>query len=242
MSAAEDAWRAGRGAWERLAGWLRDDASPGHADTGDAAVDALEDIGVVRRLLDQAELVAVRTARRHGKSWAEIATRLGVSRQSAWERWRDIDDETETTGTGHSTPVRDSGTARIEFESHAELERGLEEQLVSDVLERRARGLRRRSNVVVPNVVGTTWDAARDVLRRKDLFGVSADDDPVGWSQAVVNDQSPESGAKVAIGSRVLLWVERGDGGAGVREPRRPKPTPGHGREWKPEPSEEAVG
>ena len=215
MSAAEDAWQGGRKAWERLAGWLRDEPSA-HPDTGDAAVDALDDIGVVRRLLDQAELVAVRTARRHGKSWAEIATRLGVSRQSAWERWRDVDDETSAA------------------------EPGLEHEFVSGVFESR-RLLRRRSTVVVPNVVGKTWDAARDELRRKDLFGVNADEDPLPWSTAVVTDQSPESGAKVAVGSRVLLWVERGEGGAGVREPRRPKPTPGHGREWLPEPSDEAV-
>lgn len=233
MSAAEDAWQAGRRAWERLAGWLRDEPSA-HPDTGDAAVDALDDIGVVRRLLDQAELVAVRTARRHGKSWAEIATRLGVSRQSAWERWRDLDEE---------SPAREQSTA---FEMPAAplgaIEAGLEDELIRGVLERRARGLRRRSSVVVPNVVGKTWDIARDELRRKDLFGVNADDDPLPWSSAVVTDQSPESGAKVAAGSRVLLWVERGDGGAGVREPRRPKPTPGHGREWRPEPSDEAVG
>ena len=218
MSAAEDAWQAGRRAWERLAGWLRDDATPAHADTGDAAVDALDDIGVVRRLLDQAELVAVRTARRHGKSWAEIATRLGVSRQSAWERWRDVDEE-------QSEGLQLEGIKEAEIAASA-----------------RRISLRRRSNVVVPNVVGMTWDNARDVLRRKDLFGVNADDDPLPWSTAVVTDQSPESGAKVPVGSRVLLWVERGDGGAGVREPRRPKPTPGHGREWQPEPSEEAVG
>ena len=218
MSAAEDAWQAGRRAWERLAGWLRDESSA-HPDTGDAAVDALEDIGVVRRLLDQAELVAVRTARRHGKSWAEIATRLGVSRQSAWERWRDVDDETDRAEPASA-----------------------EDDLIRSVLERRGRGLRRRTNVVVPNVVGKTWDTARDELRRKDLFGVNADDDPLPWSSAVVTDQSPESGAKVPVGSRVLLWVARGDGGAGVREPRRPKPTPGHGREWQPEPTDEAVG
>jgi hypothetical protein len=215
VSAAEDAWQAGRRAWERLAGWLRDEPSA-HPDTGDAAVGALDDIGVVRRLLDQAELVAVRTARRHGKSWAEIATRLGVSRQSAWERWRDVDDETASTD-------------------------GIQEAEIAAVA-RRPRGLRRRSTVVVPNVVGMTWDTARDVLRRKDLFGVSTDDDPIAWSHATVTDQSPEAGAKVPVGSRVLLWVERGDGGAGVREPRRPKPTPGHGRAWQPEPSEEAVG
>jgi hypothetical protein len=218
VGAAEDAWQAGRKAWERLAGWLRDEPST-HPDTGDAAVDALDDIGVVRRLLDQAELVAVRTARRHGKSWAEIATRLGVSRQSAWERWRDVDDESQ--GTSHDDAA---------------------DEVIRNALERRARGLRRRSTVVVPNVVGITWDHARDELRRKDLFGVNADDDPLPWSTAVVTDQSPESGAKVPVGSRVLLWVERGEGGAGVREPRRPKPTPGHGREWQPEPSGEAVG
>ena len=60
-------------------------------DDGDAALAALTDVGVVHRILDQFELIAVRTARRHGKSWAEIATRLGVTRQSAWERWRDLD-------------------------------------------------------------------------------------------------------------------------------------------------------
>ena len=232
MSAAEDAWQAGRRAWERLAGWLRDEPSA-HPDTGDAAVDALDDIGVVRRLLDQAELVAVRTARRHGKSWAEIATRLGVSRQSAWERWRDVDDETAGEKQTRSFEVTSTPLGSIEA--------GLEEELIRGVLERRGRGLRRRSTVVVPNVVGKTWDAARDELRRKDLFGVNADEDPLPWSTAVVTDQSPESGAKVAVGSRVLLWVERGEGGAGVREPRRPKPTPGHGREWLPEPSDEAV-
>src|SRR5919107_3891685 len=79
-----DAWREARAAWDRLA------VPPG---SGEEALAALSDIGVVRRLLDQAELEAVRAARRDRKSWAEIATRLGVSRQSAWERWKDLDDE-----------------------------------------------------------------------------------------------------------------------------------------------------
>jgi hypothetical protein len=81
---SRDPWQEGREAWERLAG------RPG---SGEEALDALSDIGLVRRLLDQAELEAVRAARRDGKSWAEIATRLGVSRQSAWERWRELDEE-----------------------------------------------------------------------------------------------------------------------------------------------------
>jgi hypothetical protein len=56
---------------------------------------ALGDIRLVRGLLDQAEMGAVRAARREGRSWAEIATILGVTRQSAWERWRDLADREE---------------------------------------------------------------------------------------------------------------------------------------------------
>jgi hypothetical protein len=85
MSAA-DAWEQARQAWRRLA------ATSGHPRDDDDGLDSLSDIDVVRRMLDQAELAAVRAARLHGKSWAEIATHLGVTRQSAWERWRDLDD------------------------------------------------------------------------------------------------------------------------------------------------------
>lgn len=53
---------------------------------------ALGDIRLVRGLLDQAEMGAVRAARLEGRSWAEIATMLGVTRQSAWERWHDLVD------------------------------------------------------------------------------------------------------------------------------------------------------
>jgi hypothetical protein len=53
---------------------------------------ALGDIRLVRELLDQAEMGAVRAARAGGRSWAEIAAVLGVTRQSAWERWRDLAD------------------------------------------------------------------------------------------------------------------------------------------------------
>jgi hypothetical protein len=48
-------------------------------------------------MLDQAESAAVRAAGLHGKPWAEIATQLGVTRQSAWERWRDLDDAPRPT-------------------------------------------------------------------------------------------------------------------------------------------------
>uniref|UniRef100_UPI0015F0DF9C AsnC family transcriptional regulator n=1 Tax=Pseudonocardia pini TaxID=2758030 RepID=UPI0015F0DF9C len=91
-----ESWRDGREAWDRLARRLR---------TGDAALDALSDIGSLRRLLDRAELEAVRDARGARRSWAEIATRLGVSRQSAWERWKDLDEE-GARGAGEAARAR----------------------------------------------------------------------------------------------------------------------------------------
>src|ERR1700752_1642191 len=80
------AWDEGRQAWNRL---CRHPDGPGD---GDRALIALSDIGTVRRALEHAELQAVRIARRHRKSWSEIAVQLGVTRQSAWERWRDVDE------------------------------------------------------------------------------------------------------------------------------------------------------
>ena len=74
-------WSDGFEAWKRLRRWHE----RGAVD-GDAALDALSDIGALRRLLDQAELSAVRAARGQAKSWAEIATRLGVTRQSVHKK------------------------------------------------------------------------------------------------------------------------------------------------------------
>jgi len=84
-------WQDGRRAWARLNGWHQTlpSASPGHPDDDHAALKALEDIRFVRALLDTAERNAVRTARSHGQSWTDVASALGVSRQSAWERWRE---------------------------------------------------------------------------------------------------------------------------------------------------------
>jgi hypothetical protein len=238
MSKGRSRWQDGRRAWQRLNGWHQDASSavPGHPDDGASAVTALADIGLVRRLLDQAELVAVRTARRHGKSWAEIATQLGVSRQSAWERWRDVDEDEAGPAASAADPAREvrGGAPRDSAGIQAE------------VIERAARDRRRRSTMVVPGVIGLTWDDARTVLLERGLVGVGPDPDgpPVtaqGWPRGVVADQSPESGAKVPRGSAVRLWVERG-GGSGEREPRRPKPVSGTGREMHHEPSDEAVG
>src|SRR5436305_12307383 len=105
-----DAWEQARQAWRRLA------ASSKRANEGDDGLATLADIGVVRRMLDQAELAAVRTARLHSKSWAEIATHLGVTRQSAWERWRDLDEspggEPQRT---ESTAVNDAAEQLLEI-------------------------------------------------------------------------------------------------------------------------------
>jgi PASTA domain len=220
MGKSGDPWQDGLRAWERLNGWHQDSpsATPGHPDDGEGAVEALADIGRVRHLLDQTELVAVRTARRHGKSWAEIATRLGVTRQSAWERWRDLDDAVSSqptqTGSGHETVL---AVAAGEI-----------------------------ALVVVPNVVGMSGDDARRVLHEKGLVGVGSDPDgpslpSSAWPDGVVTDQSPESGANVPAGSPVRLWMEPGGGSAGVREPRRPKPSPKPAREMRHEPSDAAI-
>ena len=216
MSVA-DAWEQARRAWRRLA------ANSGRARDDDDGLASLSDIGVVRRILDQAELAAVRAARLHGKSWAEIATHLGVTRQSAWERWRDLDD---SPGGGESEPSTES-TVLADAASH--------------LLQMRAHEQRRASKVLVPNVIGLEWIQARDVLGAEGLTAINAQPDALtepggrGW---IITDQSPESGARVPTGSVVRLWL-RGDGDAGVREPRRPRPTPRSAREMLPEPHDQ---
>lgn len=247
-------WQLGRRAWERLDGWHVDgrpgassSSGPGHADDGDGALAALADVGFVRHLLDQAELVAVRTARRHGKSWAEIATKLGVTRQSAWERWRELDE-----APGQAPVIEGPQIRRLEKRIDDVVERVVADVAAeasatpAEVLERTARDLRRRSNVRVPNVLGMTWDDARVALRKVSLFATGPDPDTppmetTTWPDAKVVDQSPESGAKVPAGTSVTLWVMRGGGSAGVREPRRPLPGPQSAREMRYE-SDEALG
>ncbi len=235
-------WHAGRRAWARLNGWHQDSpaASPGHPDDGSGALEALADIGLVRHLLEQAELVAVRTARKHGKSWAEIATKLGVTRQSAWERWRELD-EPPAISREH-LPISSLDPPPSSFPQHTAMA-GVASEIVEE-----ARESRRRSTVRVPHVVGLAWDDAVRVLVEQRLVAVGQDPDgpplPLTASPSgVVSDQSPESGATVPPGSTVTLWIERGDGSAGVREPRRPKPSPRSARAEPPhEIAEEAVG
>ena len=212
-----DAWEQARHAWRRLA------SSEGHSADDDGLA-SLSDIGVVRRMLDQAELAAVRTARLRGKSWAEIATHLGITRQSAWERWRDLDEAPRESPPRREPP-------------------GLADA-AADLVEMSVRERRRASKVLVPNVVGLEWGEAQKVLSGDGLVAVNAEPDTPtdlrggGW---IVRDQSPESGARVPAGSDVRLWL-RGDGDAGVREPRRPRPTPQSAYEMAPEPRRQAIG
>jgi hypothetical protein len=227
MGRGRELWSEGREAWNRLAGWRHGEPYGGHADRGEGALVALDDIGMLRRLLDRAELVAVRSARRHGKSWAEIATRLGVTRQSAWERWRDLDEADEAAGTARTA---DTGAGELAESAVA----GAAEELVLNI-EPTARDFRRRSTVRVPAVVGMSWADAHGALREAGLLAVGWDANGLPLDDAapsgVVTDQSPESGAKVPRGSSVRLWLYYGDGGsAGVREPRRPRPDPKVGR------------
>jgi hypothetical protein len=187
------AWDEGRQAWNRLC------RQPDGSSDGDGALVALSDIGRVRRVLALAELQAVRVARRHRKSWSEIAVQLGVTRQSAWERWRDVDEQT-------GQPVD-------------------------------------TESVTVPDVVGYTWVEARHTLNKGGLVAVHAvpqatPSAPQDW---IVTEQSPRAGTTVKSGSGIRLWLDRG-GGAGVREPRRPRRTPKPSREMRPEPTDEAVG
>jgi len=226
VSTDENLWGDGRRAWRRLDDWQQVDSV---AD-GDDALGALTDIGLIRRVLEHAELVAVRTARRQGKSWSEIATMLGVTRQSAWERWRDLDDATVGTtsepGAGPSAAmIADPGGAAVGSVETAEAISEAAREQIQRRLERR------RSTQTVPDVVGLGWEAARQMLSNEGLVAVGSDGGPPSSSTARVTDQSPEAGATVPTGSMVRLWTERGGGGAGVREPRRPVPVADSGRD-----------
>jgi DNA invertase Pin-like site-specific DNA recombinase len=54
----------------------------------------LSSIREVRAKVDRSELETVRQARELGITWTEIATALGVSRQAAWERLREMEVDT----------------------------------------------------------------------------------------------------------------------------------------------------
>lgn len=53
--------------------------------TGD--IDAITDLAATADQIDDAIRAAITGLRIHGYSWAEIAARLGVTRQAAQQRW-----------------------------------------------------------------------------------------------------------------------------------------------------------
>ncbi|HVV13456.1 PASTA domain-containing protein [Amycolatopsis sp.] len=188
-----DLWQEAQQAWRRLAGWS--EAAP--AD-GAAALAALTDLGLVRRLLDQAEFEAVRAARGEGRSWSEIAVRLGVTRQSAWERWRDVDEP--AAGPESVSPKAARQRRRSSVTVPNLVGRSVEE----------ARKLLAKHDLTA---IGPDPDGPPlEVLDR---------------SGSVVIDQSPESGARVPSGSVVRLWVDRGEGGVREPRRPKPDPRTG---------------
>ncbi len=207
--------------WKRLGPWL-----PGGEPTedGDAALRALADVADVRRSLEQVELSAVRMARRHRKSWTEIATMLAITRQSAWERWREVE------GDGEAGTQSNDG-----------------DRIAQAAGELAAR-VRRRRTVAVPDLVGFTVAQALGILTDTGLVAVSATpgielrDSHDDLRPVIIVRQYPDPGTRLPTASTIRLWLERGDGEAGVREPRR-TPTPPRGaQEDLDEHSREAVG
>jgi len=235
-------WQEIRQALKRLEEWHRGGTPPHAGDhDGDAALRALADGGLIRRMLDEVEFEAVRTARKHGKSWAEIAVKLGVTRQSAWERWRDVDD-----AAGPAQPARpaEPRTADPFAQAASDMVQHMLTEATSLPSSSSFRGvMRRRSVVKVPNVIGMSSAKARVALSALGLHAVGPDPDGApldARADDVVTDQSPESGAKVREGTAVMLWTDRG-GGSGVREPRRPGPDPKSAHVMRDETTDEAV-
>ena len=251
MTKRNGPWQDGRRAWERLESWRERVLADAGASPQDA-LGALTDVGALRRLLDETELEAVRSARGHRRSWAEIATRLGVTRQSAWERWRDLDENLPPAGDDGPRPSRSlvlappddepDGPEQPQQRDDEQTERRKRQVIAAraaadaaaaEAVEKRGRRRRSWKHIVVPSVLGRPWEDARDVLTRQGFFSrpVALGDEPgaplVDVEPAagmVVSSQAPEAGAFLDAGATVLLWVTEGGGSAGDREPRRPLP------------------
>jgi hypothetical protein len=181
-------WEDAHRAWRRMRRRAEGDIGPG--------IDMLADLSTMRRQLDHVELTAVRAARADGRSWAEIATHLGVTRQSAWERWRDLDDPDENIVAAVADELvttRRRGGGQVEVPSLIGLSTGDAHRMLTDA-----------------GFVALLHNAGGKPL-------------PLAGHDGVVTDQVPAHGSRRRVGSAVTVWIERG-GEAGVREPRRPRP------------------
>ncbi len=134
---------------------------------------------------------------------------LGITRQSAWERWNDLDTELP-----HRVETAISSAATDLIRS------------------------RRGATIKVPELVGMSLGQASETLLSLGLHGIPMEVDPAlqdDLPALIVRAQAPEAGARLTAGSAVRLWLRgRGEGGAGDREPRRPTPRRGAGRAMQP--------
>lgn len=69
----------------------------------------------VRQHCDNTEFLTVRYARKARLSWTEIAAALGVKRQSAWERWHEIDETLPEGDAWGPFSLNDAATVPEQF-------------------------------------------------------------------------------------------------------------------------------
>ena len=69
------------------------------------ALAALVEVELAIRTLEVRPIALIAAAQQHGASWEDLGTALGVSRQAAWERYRDRVRATleETAGRGRDS-------------------------------------------------------------------------------------------------------------------------------------------
>jgi hypothetical protein len=79
--------------------------SPGQPGYAQEVLHTLVCIQEIRSKMDRNELNTVKQARAAGLSWTDISTALGVTRQSAWERWREVDGDMDDTATSTAEPA-----------------------------------------------------------------------------------------------------------------------------------------
>jgi hypothetical protein len=69
----------------------------------------------VRQSCERTEFMTVKYARKAGLSWTEIAAALGVTRQSAWERWHEIDETLPDGDAWGPFSLNDAATVPEQF-------------------------------------------------------------------------------------------------------------------------------
>ncbi|MDQ3931627.1 MAG: hypothetical protein M3252_02160 [Actinomycetota bacterium] len=82
-------------------------------DPDSRPLDVLRVVGVYQRYLDAVEREAVKAARRTGSTWHEIATAIGGTKQSAWQRLRHLEQAVRETETGAEPQELLTGVLRL---------------------------------------------------------------------------------------------------------------------------------